>query len=79
MAAVRAHRVGWAVTSDLQVVRIEVGGPIDVLGLVVHLVMTGPRALAALASEFYRRLARIEPRDRTELRRILLALLELAQ
>ncbi|HEX2133978.1 MAG TPA: hypothetical protein VHH15_20730 [Actinophytocola sp.] len=41
--------------------------------------MTGPRALAALASEFYRRLARIEPRDRTELRRILLALLELAQ
>lgn len=37
------------------------------------------RALAALATEFDRRLARIEPRDRTELRRILLALLEPAQ
>jgi DNA-binding MarR family transcriptional regulator len=34
------------------------------------------RALAALAKEFDRRLARIASRDRTELRRILLALLE---
>ncbi|MGW3350917.1 MarR family winged helix-turn-helix transcriptional regulator [Nonomuraea rubra] len=34
------------------------------------------RALAALAAEFDRRLARIAPRDRTELRRILLELLE---
>ncbi|MCL3818333.1 MarR family winged helix-turn-helix transcriptional regulator [Aeromicrobium wangtongii] len=34
------------------------------------------RALAALAAEFDRRLARIEPRDRLELRRILLALLD---
>ncbi|MFD2797099.1 hypothetical protein ACFS27_26310 [Promicromonospora vindobonensis] len=33
------------------------------------------RALAALAKEFDRRLALIAPRDRTELRRILLALL----
>ncbi|GAB3454078.1 hypothetical protein GCM10027570_33770 [Streptomonospora sediminis] len=37
------------------------------------------RALAALAAEFDRRLARIAPRDRTELQRILLALLEPAQ
>jgi DNA-binding MarR family transcriptional regulator len=37
------------------------------------------RALAALATEFDRRLARIAPRDRTELQRILLALLEPAQ
>ncbi|MDA3648049.1 MarR family transcriptional regulator [Saccharopolyspora indica] len=37
------------------------------------------RALVALAAEFDRRLARIAPRDRTELRRILLALLEPAQ
>jgi DNA-binding MarR family transcriptional regulator len=37
------------------------------------------RALAALATEFDHRLARIAPRDRTELRRILLALLEPAQ
>jgi DNA-binding MarR family transcriptional regulator len=34
------------------------------------------RALAALAKEFDRRLALIAPRDRTELQRILLALLE---
>lgn len=34
------------------------------------------RALAALATEFDRRLATIAPHDRTELRRILLALLE---
>ena len=34
------------------------------------------RALAALATEFDRRLATIAPRDRTELRRILLSLLE---
>ncbi|WP_236795182.1 MarR family winged helix-turn-helix transcriptional regulator [Amycolatopsis sp. GM8] len=34
------------------------------------------RALAALGAEFDRRLATIEPRDRAELRRILLALLE---
>jgi DNA-binding MarR family transcriptional regulator len=34
------------------------------------------RALAALATEFDRRLAGIAPRDRTELQRILLALLE---
>lgn len=34
------------------------------------------RALAALAKEFDRRLALITPRDRTELQRILLALLE---
>ncbi|MFD2026334.1 MarR family winged helix-turn-helix transcriptional regulator [Promicromonospora aerolata] len=34
------------------------------------------RALAALAEEFDRRLALIAPRDRTELQRILLALLE---
>ncbi|MBF8192384.1 MarR family transcriptional regulator [Nonomuraea sp. K274] len=37
------------------------------------------RALSALATEFDRRLARIAPRDRTELQRILLALLEPAQ
>lgn len=37
------------------------------------------RALAALAAEFDRRLARIAPRDRTELQRILLALLEPAE
>ena len=37
------------------------------------------RALAALATGFDRRLARIAPRDRTELQRILLALLEPAQ
>ena len=37
------------------------------------------RSLAALATEFDRRLATIEPRDRTELRRILLALLEPAR
>jgi DNA-binding MarR family transcriptional regulator len=40
---------------------------------------TRDRALAALATEFDRRLARIAPRDRTELQRILLALLEPAQ
>ena len=34
------------------------------------------RALAALAREFDRRLARITPRDRTELRRILLEMLD---
>ena len=34
------------------------------------------RALAALAKEFDRRLAMIAPRDRTELQRILLALLQ---
>lgn len=34
------------------------------------------RALAALAEEFDRRLGMITPRDRTELQRILLALLE---
>jgi DNA-binding MarR family transcriptional regulator len=34
------------------------------------------RALTALATEFDRRLATITPRDRTELQRILLALLE---
>lgn len=34
------------------------------------------RALAALAAEFDRRLARIAPRDRTELRRILLEMVE---
>ncbi|MGC7098154.1 MarR family winged helix-turn-helix transcriptional regulator [Amycolatopsis lurida] len=34
------------------------------------------RALAALAKEFDNRLAKIAPRDRTELQRILLALLE---
>lgn len=37
------------------------------------------RALTVLATEFDRRLARIEPRDRADLRRILLALLEPAQ
>jgi DNA-binding MarR family transcriptional regulator len=37
------------------------------------------RALVALATEFDRRLARIARRDRTELQRILLALLEPAQ
>lgn len=37
------------------------------------------RALAALATEFDRRLATIPMRDRTELRRILLALLEPAR
>ena len=37
------------------------------------------RALAALAREFDRRLATIVPRDRAELHRILLALLEPAQ
>jgi DNA-binding MarR family transcriptional regulator len=37
------------------------------------------RALAALATEFERRLARITPRDRTELQRILLAVLEPAE
>ncbi|MGI5149485.1 MarR family winged helix-turn-helix transcriptional regulator [Plantactinospora sp. CA-294935] len=37
------------------------------------------RALAALATEFDRRLAKIGPRDRTDLHRILLALLEPAQ
>ncbi|MEV1167865.1 MarR family winged helix-turn-helix transcriptional regulator [Nonomuraea sp. NPDC049784] len=37
------------------------------------------RALAALAAEFDRRLATIVPRDRAELHRILLALLEPAQ
>ncbi|MFF3568904.1 hypothetical protein [Nocardia jiangxiensis] len=34
------------------------------------------RALAALATEFDRRLARIAPRDRTELQRILLEMLD---
>lgn len=34
------------------------------------------RSLAALAAEFDRRLARIVPQDRTELQRILLAMLE---
>ncbi|MFG1957029.1 MarR family winged helix-turn-helix transcriptional regulator [Nonomuraea sp. NPDC049028] len=37
------------------------------------------RALASLATEFDRRLATIAPRDRAELHRILLALLEPAQ
>lgn len=37
------------------------------------------RALAALGAEFDRRLARIAPHDRTELQRILLALLEPAR
>ncbi|MFI7231035.1 MarR family winged helix-turn-helix transcriptional regulator [Nonomuraea angiospora] len=37
------------------------------------------RALASLATEFERRLATIAPRDRAELHRILLALLEPAQ
>ncbi|ONK15115.1 hypothetical protein STBA_59290 [Streptomyces sp. MP131-18] len=32
------------------------------------------RALAVLATEFHRRLAKISPHDRTELHRILLAL-----